>query len=99
VFRSRRLRAGLFLLIVTALLVSGAGHAVFHGDRAHEGHADAQDGGDCVACSLRLTDDAPSLTIPSAPLRAVRVVELGPESLPAALERGRATPRGPPFLG
>jgi hypothetical protein len=98
VFRSRGFRAGLFLLIIVALLLSGGGHVVFHGDHAHDGHADlhGSDSAHCVACHLQLVDFDLCLMVPAASQRSVALVELGPESLHAASERGRAAPRAPP---
>lgn len=98
-FHSRWFRAGLFLLIVVALLFSGAGHVVFHGDHAHhDGHTDLQssDSGHCVACHLQLVDFDLCLRVPAVSRLSIALFELGPESPHAASERGRAAPRAPP---
>ncbi|MCA8979167.1 MAG: hypothetical protein H6831_12785 [Planctomycetes bacterium] len=96
--RSPWFKTGLVLLVIVALLFSGAGHIAFHGDHAHDGHADLQQSTDCVACQLQLVEFEIALVIPSIPLRATRAVELEPGLPLPSSERGRPAPRASPVL-
>jgi DUF2946 family protein len=100
VTRSPWFRAGLFLLVVSALLVSGAGHVVLHGDDGHgHDHGDVLESmhdAHCVACNLQLADWNPVLVVRAAPLLATPMAKLGSEAPHTASTRGRAAPRAPP---